>query len=236
MLKSSSPTGSSGELSGTRYEFVKLALDYDAMMFNMTFVAERFAEAQVRPNIADGLLPGSLTALQKDDGGIRGTVAGEAFRRLFSKSLAIADDFKSACLPYQFGLSTGAGIDCVAHLLRAIAGVDPSKNLIAINGVGAFDHIKRSSMLGKRLSQAKKILPYCRMTYNRQSRYVWYDADGRAHNISQGDGGGTMRSIDASSLVTWSSWRPRSYTGDTGRRGTIVRVPGRYIYIYIYIA
>eukprot|EP00973_Karenia_brevis_P034672 4784676-Karenia_brevis.AAC.1 len=64
---------------------------------------------------------GALTVLRKLDGGIRGIVSAESIKRLVSKILAqkFKDDFKQACSPYQFGLSTRAGTDCVGHLVRA---------------------------------------------------------------------------------------------------------------------
>eukprot|EP00973_Karenia_brevis_P005208 715035-Karenia_brevis.AAC.1 len=98
---------------------------------------------------------------------------------------------KTACLPFQYGLSTRAGTDCVGHMLRAATGEDEHATVIAIDGIGAFDHIKRSRMLTKLMSlpQAQQILPYCRMAYCRQSQYIWRDDEGEQHVILQGDGG-----------------------------------------------
>ena len=116
------PRGSSGALSGMRFEYLKLALDNATALSNLTCVAQCFARAQVPPTIADAMRLGALTALQKPDGGIRGIVAGEVFRRVVSKSLAaqFAEEFQTACLPHQLGMSTRAGTDCVGHLLRAM--------------------------------------------------------------------------------------------------------------------
>ena len=82
------PKGSSGAFSGTRYEFLKLALDDAHMLNNLTDMAENFARAIVPQDIVQALLMGYITALQKDGGGVRGIVAGESFRRLVSKALA----------------------------------------------------------------------------------------------------------------------------------------------------
>ena len=167
------PKGSSGALSGTRYEFLKLAFDDAATLASLTHIAQIMARAQIPPEVATALSTGALTAIQKPAGGIRGIVAGEAMKRLVSKTLAkqFAPELQAACLPYQFGLSTRAGTDCVGHIIRAATDANPRATLLSIDGVGAFDHVKRQCMLGAltRLPSANKLLPYARMTYNRVS-------------------------------------------------------------------
>ena len=53
--------------------------------------------------------------------------------------------FEEACMPYQYALSTRAGTDCVARVVRLSTELDPKKTLLSIHGIGAFDHIKRKS-------------------------------------------------------------------------------------------
>ena len=95
------------------------------------------------------------------------------------------------CSPFQYGLNTRAGTDCVGHIIRTITDSDPESTLLAIDGVGAFDHVKRVRMLDAiaRLPAARGLLPYARMSYNRVSQYLWKDAEGTTHVIDQGEGG-----------------------------------------------
>jgi hypothetical protein len=47
-----------------------------------------------------------MVALSKDSGGVRGIVAGDAFRRMVGKTLAkqFAKDFDQATAPFQYAL------------------------------------------------------------------------------------------------------------------------------------
>ena len=68
---------------------------------------------------------------------------------LVARTLAqtFASDFDNACAPYQYALTTRAGTECVGHLLRSLTQLDDRATIVSIDGVGAFDHISRSSML-----------------------------------------------------------------------------------------
>ena len=60
----------------------------------------------------------TLVALQKKDGGVRGIATGTTFRWLVAKTLAkqFSKQVEAACAPFQFALSTRAGVDCVGHV------------------------------------------------------------------------------------------------------------------------
>ena len=50
---------------------------------------------------------GRMTALQKDDGGVRGIVVGDVFRRVIARTIAKQSSTRSeAATPFQFALST----------------------------------------------------------------------------------------------------------------------------------
>ena len=87
--------------------------------------------------------------------------------------------------------STRAGTDCVARVVRLLTELDPKKTLLSINGIGAFDHIKRKSMLEALHNNPAlaPLLPFVRTFYGKNSTYVWYDDEGVPHEISQGEGG-----------------------------------------------
>ena len=66
------------------------------------------------------------TALQKPDGGIRGTVVGDVFRRLVARTLAqqFGPQVECATHPFQDAPSTRARTECVIHVVQALTGMD----------------------------------------------------------------------------------------------------------------
>ena len=55
------------------------------------------------------------------------------------------------CAPFQFALFTRAGTDCVGHAIRAMTYLNSRATVLSVDGIGAYDHVLRSSMLGKLL-------------------------------------------------------------------------------------
>ena len=78
--------------------------------------AEDFARAD-RPEPTRPFLLATMTALRKKDGGVRGIATGTSFRRLVAKTLArqFGAAVQATCVPFQFEISTRAGVDCVGH-------------------------------------------------------------------------------------------------------------------------
>ena len=76
-------------------------------------------------------------------------------------------------------------------LVRAATDVDHDTVVLSLDGIGAYDHIHRASMLSKlaALPTASSMLPFVRLFYSGPSRYLWYDDDGLEHEIVQGEGG-----------------------------------------------
>ena len=71
------------------------------------------------------------------------------FRRLVSRSLVqlFASQLQRACRPWQYALSTRAGAEAVVKALVANTELDPDQNIVSVDGVGAYDHVSRTSML-----------------------------------------------------------------------------------------
>ena len=134
-----------------------------------------------------------MTALQKKDGGVRGIATGSSFRRLVAKTLArqFGKAMEATCSPFQFALSTRAGTDCVGHAVRIATDRDPQATVLSIDGIGAYDHVHRSAMLGKLLEvpSLRGLLPFVCAAYLEPSRYKWADAEGVRHDICQAEGG-----------------------------------------------
>ena len=86
-------------------------------------------------------------------------------------------------MPYQYALSTRAGTDCVARVVRLLTELDPKKTLLSIDGIGAFDHIKRKSMLEALHNNPAlaPLFPFVRTFYGKNPTYVWYDDEVAPH-------------------------------------------------------
>ena len=63
--------------------------------------------------------------------------------------------------------------------------------VISLDGIGAFDHVQRSAIMQKLLAtpELHSLVPYVRLWYGRQSRFLWTDDSGTVHEIEQGEGG-----------------------------------------------
>ena len=59
-----------------------------------------------------------------------------------------------------------------------------------VDGIGAYDHVSRASMLSKLLEvpRLRKLLPFVRKTHATPSCYKWADAEGHTHEIWQHEG------------------------------------------------
>ena len=70
-----------------------------------------------------------------------------------AKTLArqFSREVEEVCSPFQFALSTRAGVDCVG---QGGPGGDPmliTPRLWCVDGVGAYDHVLRATLLAKLL-------------------------------------------------------------------------------------
>ena len=121
----------------------------DKATFELFFeAASSLAQARVPRDVSDLLMSARLTALSKENGGVRGIVTGCTFRRLVARTLArqFSKEFEDECSPFQYALSTRAGTDCVGHMLRAATDMDPMSCVLKVDGIGAYDHVLRASM------------------------------------------------------------------------------------------
>ncbi len=187
------PRGSSGGPGGVTNEHLKVALDDEDTAALLHRSALRLARAQVPEDITRAYMSARMTALCKLDGRVRGIATGTSFRRLVASCLArtVGAEVEQACAPYQYAMSTRAGTECIGHLCRAATDADATACVLSIDGIGAFDHVRRSAMLRKllQLERAKSILPFVRMSYAQPTRYVWADDNGQVFEVEQHEGG-----------------------------------------------
>ena len=189
----SAPRGASPGPGGCAYEHLKLLLeDIDTVELLLEAVTS-LARASFPVDVTKALMSARLTALTKPDGGISGIATGCALRRLVARILArqYMKEFESECAPFQYALSTRAGTHCVGHLLRAAADADPQVTILSVDGVGAYDHVLRSTMLERlmHMPTAQAMLPFVRLSHGTPSRHSWVDAGGRHRFVTQAEGG-----------------------------------------------
>ena len=92
-------------MSGLRTERLKPLLENQGSMDALATVAEKLAEGNVPPAVAQALAQARLTALQKPGGaGVWGIATGDTLRRLVARTLAqqFGTAISRACAPYQF--------------------------------------------------------------------------------------------------------------------------------------
>ena len=169
------PRGSSPGPGGCTYEHLKVCLDDQECFELLANLVEDFARGHIPKELASAYTSARMTAIRKACNGVRGIATGTSLRRLIAKTLArqFGEEMEEACAPFQFALSTRAGTYCMGHIIRFLTDLDPETTVLSIDGIGAYDHIYRSSMLGKlhSLPNANKLLPFVRLSYGSPSTY-----------------------------------------------------------------
>ena len=140
-------------------------------------------------DVFNALSMSRLTALRNSAGGVRGIATGDVFRRLVSRTLAqaFAHVFDETTRPFQFALSTRAGTDSLAAMLRAGTELDPAATVVSLDGRSAYDSVSRAAILGKLKQVAPQLLPFVRSLYARISTLLWWDDAGCCHEIAQAE-------------------------------------------------
>ena len=132
---------------------LKPLLENELSMEVLYLAAQKLAIAAVPDTIAKAVAMSRMTALVKSNGRVRGIATGDTFRRLVAHTLAqqYASAFLEHCEPFQFVLSTRAGMDAIAHLLRAATDLDEDATVVSLDGIGAYDHLLRAEFFAELL-------------------------------------------------------------------------------------
>lgn len=157
------------------------------------FIAQNLAQCQVPDDIQAALCLCKLTALKKSAQKVRGLNAADPFKRLVARTLAqqFVEEFRDAVAPFNFGIALHGGTESIMHYLQVLTDNNSQLCVTKIDGVGAFDHIFRSSMLHKlkSLPTAHRLIPFVMASYRDRSTYVWIDESNQAIDIHQGERG-----------------------------------------------
>ena len=158
--------GAAAGPSGCTAEHLRVLADDEASADLLLRAAERLANADVPADVLAGVRLGRMVGLRKPDGGVQGLVMSDTFRRLVARTLAqqYAGAFQAACAPLQYALRTRAGAESLARAVRAATELDARTTVLSIDGVGAYDHISRASMLSglQHTPSLTALLPFVR--------------------------------------------------------------------------
>ena len=132
--------GAAGGPSGMTAEHLRLVLDSPSCTAPLGEAASQLTRAKVPAEVLQALRLGRITALQKPDGGIRGKVVSDVFRRFVARTVAqqYAKLAEAATHPFKYALSTRAGTECVTHIVQALTTQDPEATILSIDGIGAY--------------------------------------------------------------------------------------------------
>ena len=83
------------------------------------------------------------------DGGVRGIVVGDVFRRAVARTIAqqYVAKVEVATTPHQCALKTKAVCESVAHILQVLTDLDSNATVVSVDGIGAHDLISRNTMM-----------------------------------------------------------------------------------------
>ena len=128
-------------------------LEVERTADNLYHLANPIAQGKVSEAIRAGLAVASLTALRKSDSegnptfDVRGIATGLCLRCFVARTIArqYSDIVLEHTRPFQFALSTRAGVDCDALICRAMTDADGDAVISSLDGVGAYDHVSRNA-------------------------------------------------------------------------------------------
>ena len=202
------PRGSSPGPGGCTYEHLRVLVDDQDTMDLLFEAATGLAQANLPSSVSAALTTARLTALflsGMEEFEALQPVAHSAVSRRRTLAKQFAEDFEQECSPFQYALSTRAGTECVAHLLRAATNASLSATVLSVDGIGAYDHVLRAAMLGRldRMPRAKAILPFVRLSYAQPSTYSWFNDEGERKVVTQAEGCEQGDSFDATVVFNW---------------------------------
>lgn len=168
--------GVAADPRGTRNEHLKVLLDKERSMDRWCNAAAQLASGRIPAAVVGGLVCGRMTALDKGGGRVRGIVTGNVFRRLVARTFSqqSGEAIEATTASFQFALSTRAGTAAMGHFLRTVTDMDKDAVVIAIDGIGAFDHIQRHAIFNKLMStpDLEALVQFVRLFYGRPPRIL----------------------------------------------------------------
>ena len=173
---------------------LRVCVDDGELLRLLRFAAQDFARGEIPLEVTQFFTLASMTAVRKPDGGERciatgycvspsgGEVCQDSTSRRLRRCVCV-HHFISLCRPVQ-------GTDCVGHVVRAMTDFTSRTTVLSIDGVGAHDHVFRSSKLSKlhEGESFRSLLPV-RSVCSQPSTHHWQDEGGARRVIRQCEGG-----------------------------------------------
>ena len=179
--------GAAGGPSGMSGEHLKIVLESPACTALLSESASQLARAEMPEGIVKAIWVGRMTILQKPDGGVRGIVVGDVFRRLVARTIAqqYSKMGEAATHPFQYALSTIAGTECVTHIVQALTSENPEATILSMDGIGAYDLISRNAMFRgvADMGGRDKVIPFARLLCGFPSTFLWEEDSGAVHHV-----------------------------------------------------
>ena len=155
----------------------------------MTNLTNKILRGDVSDYAVKLLCSSNLTALRKNDGGIRPVGFGNVFCRLAAKvgCYAVSRAVSHALLPIQLGVSVKGGAEAAVHAVRTFIAnkIDPDdpKIVVKLDMMDAFNSVRRNHVLQTRLDRMPEIARLSFLAYSTPSSVI---ASGHSMTSSTG--------------------------------------------------
>ena len=209
------PPGSAAGGSGLRPNHLLELLDVPnpkenaGLLAGLTRVVNLLAAGKAPKSISAWIAGAPLTALLKEDNGIRPIAVGETLRRIVSNCLmtSVSQEAREYFQPLQLGIATSGGTEAIVHSVRRTIkahGKDKRYALLTVDLKNAFNLVSRASFLEQIKEHFPTLLPWVEYCYHVDKPFLWFGETLLLSVIGsqQGDGlGGLLFAVAAHPFV-----------------------------------
>ena len=176
------PSGSSGGTDGLLPQHLKdligpAAEDGAVSVLNaLTALITLILEGRTPVAVRSLLFGAKLTALTKENGGLRPIAVGSTIRRLASKCACLhaLNTIPDILAPHQLGFGISSGVEAAVHATRInLHNLPSNKALIKVDFENAFNSVRRDKMLYAVKKFIPELLPYVHSAYSTESVLLW---------------------------------------------------------------
>ena len=148
------------------------------------------AAGKVPDSVAPYLCGARLHAAKKKDDTLRPIAVGNLLRRLVAKCFSTALASRAAALlgPQQLGVGVRGGCEAIAHTVRKVVEEDPSKWVLQVDLINAYNQVDRGVVLEETARHFPECLAWVKTCYGAPSVLKFGQADIlSALGLHQGD-------------------------------------------------
>ena len=189
------PKSSAGGPDGLRPQHLKDMMSVDIscldLLPNLASFVQLVLEGKTPQSIQPFFFGANLTAIQKKGGGIRPIAVGCTLRRLSAKVAGgrVVKEMGNLLAPQQLGFGVRGGGEAAVHAVRLfLHDLDPSKSVLKLDFMNAFNSIRRDKMLEAVIQHVPQIYPFVHSAYSSVSSLFWWNKTIQsAEGVQQGD-------------------------------------------------